>query len=228
MCFSANASLASGILLFPIGAYCLTAALRKNFRYVPLALTPLLFGVQQFCEAYVWIGLEENDPALVKRAALAFLFFAVAFWPCWIPFVTAVVDPRPGKRRLFFGLAGIGLAVGGAYYVAAALYYDEWLVVGVANHAIRYDLSRMPLGQAAASVVWQGVYLALVCVPLLMSRERRLGALGISIALAAAITHVVFRYAFASIWCFFAAVLSAQICYVLSRLPNLIVPRAAG
>jgi hypothetical protein len=33
------------------------------------------------------------------------------------------------------------------------------------------------------------------------------------------ITHVVFRYAFASVWCFFAALLSLHITYILYRLP---------
>ena len=40
-----------------------------------------------------------------------------------------------------------------------------------------------------------------------------------TIAVSAAVTQIHFRYAFISIWCFFAAWLSLHICYVLYRLP---------
>jgi len=33
-------------------------------------------------------------------------------------------------------------------------------------------------------------------------------------------SQVVFRYAFLSIWCFFAAALSLHICYIVLRLPH--------
>jgi hypothetical protein len=207
-------------MLLPVGAYSITAALRKNLRYLPLAITPALFGIQQLCEAGVWFGINRGDAALVKNASLAFLFFAIAFWPFWIPLAAAALELRRGRCALFLGLAAVGLASGCALYVPGALHYDEWLSVAIEGHSIQYDLSGVPIAQAIAGVVWQVVYLSLVCVPLLLSREPRLRALGFSAAVAALITHVAFRYAFASVWCFFAAILSIHICFVLYRLPT--------
>jgi hypothetical protein len=220
VCFSADASLVAGTLLLPAGAYCVTVALKKDRSYLPLAATPLFFSAQQFCEAGVWIGLENHDAALVKVTSIAYLFFAIAFWPFWIPLATAVLEPRRGRRWLFFALSGAGLLVGGACELAIALHYDEWLTVGIDGHSIRYDLSRIPLAQAITGVAWQVLYLSLVCVPLLMSTERRLRALGISVAVAAVVAHLAFWYVFASVWCFFAAMLSLQIGNVLYRLPG--------
>lgn len=221
MCFSAESSLAAGVALIPAGAYCVATALRKkHFAYLAVAATPLLFGVQQLCEAGVWHGLEHHDPELVRTASLAFLFFAIAFWPGWVPFGTAVLEERRGKRRFFYILGAIGLTIGCLVYVPAAMHYGDWLEVGIKGHSIQYDFSGLPAWHSAAGVVWQGLYLVAVCVPLLTSRDRQLRVLGVSIILAAVVTHVTFRYAFTSVWCFFAALLSAHICYVLYRLPH--------
>lgn len=220
MCFSPEASLAAGVALLPVGAYALGAAWRKDRRYLPVAAMPLVFGVQQLFEAVVWLGLGRSDAGLVKPAALAFLFFAVAFWPVWIPFAAAAVEPRPPWRRLFAALAVVGLAVGCGCYVAAAANFDEWVAVTVVGHSIRYDLSGIPGAETAAGWAWQALYLGAACVPMLLSRDRRLRVFGLAVAVSAVVTHVAFRYAFTSVWCFFAALLSAHICYVLYRLPD--------
>lgn len=220
MCFSADASLTAGCLLMPAGGYCVVAAVRKDRRYIPLAVVPLLFGVQQVCEAGVWLGLENGDTGLVEAAALGFLFFALAVWPGWIPLAAAAVEPRPGRRRLFFALAALGATLGLACYAPVAAHYEEWLTVGIAGHSVRYNFARVPTVEAVASSVWQVGYLAVVCTPLLMSREHRLRAFGLSVAVSAVIAHLAFRYAFASVWCFFAALLSVHLCYVLHRLPG--------
>jgi hypothetical protein len=109
MCFSAEASVAAGVALLPAGAFAIATALRKDRAYLPLAALPLLFGVQQLCEAGVWIGLERGEPGLVRLATLAFLFFAIAFWPFWIPLVAACIEGRPAWRLLFFVTTGVGL-----------------------------------------------------------------------------------------------------------------------
>lgn len=220
MCFSVEASVAVGVALLPAGAYAVATALKKNRAYLPFAIMPLLFGVQQLCEAGVWFGLEQDSPALVKPASLAYLFFAVAFWPFWVPLAAAVVEHRPAWRLLFFIVAGVGLALGLLCYVPSALNFDEWVEVRIVHHSIRYDISAMPLAQIIASQTWSGLYLVGVCCPLLFSRDWQLRFLGLAIAISAVVSHAFFWYAFASVWCLFAAALSLHICYVLYQLPE--------
>src|SRR5262249_14012472 len=73
MCFSAGATFAAGPPLLPAGLYCTRVAARGRPAYLPLALVPVVFSLQQFAEGFVWVGLAWGDDALVRAAALAFL-----------------------------------------------------------------------------------------------------------------------------------------------------------
>lgn len=220
MCFSAEASLAASAILIPLGAYGVRVAGMKDRTYIPLAATPLLFGIQQLCEAGVWIVLGKDRFSPVKSLALTYLFFAIAFWPFWVPFTAAVIEVRRSRRWLFRGLAVVGLILGSVCYLPSVLNYDQWLTVHIVDHSIEYDFSRMPDSQMGRTLIWQALYLTSVTCPFLMSVDRRLRFLGLSIAITAAVTQVHFRYAFISVWCFFAAWLSLHINYVLYRLPD--------
>jgi hypothetical protein len=226
MCFSATASVASGLALLPAGAYAITAALRKNRAYLPVAVTPVVFGVQQLCEGGVWRGLDRGEPRLVEPAALGFLFFAFVFWPGWVPFGVALLEHRRWKRWAFFLLAAAGLAVGCLGYVPAARHYGDWLRVVVVGHSIHYAFF-LP-DSAEENDAGEAVYMAAVCLPLLASQVFRLRLLGVTMTATAAVSYFVFRYAFISVWCFFAALLSLQICVILYRVNPVEVSAKGG
>ena len=219
MCFSADASLGAAVVLLPAGGYCAAAALSKDRAYLPLALTPLLFGVQQLCEAVVWLGLGQGDPDLARAGSRWFLLFALAVWPAWVPLAAAALEPPGGRRRAFRALAVVGVGLGAVYclpLVAGGALADPW----VAGRSIRYDFSAIPAVRLAPGWVWPAAYLVTVCVPLLASRDPRLRPLGALVAVAAAVAYVAFREAFASVWCFLAAALSVYLAWALSRLPD--------
>src|SRR3954452_7547143 len=116
MCFSAEASFAASAALLPAGVYCVRAA-RKRSASLPLAVIPLAFSAQQFAEGLVWVGLGRGDPALVEGSSLAFLFFALAFWPFWVPFSVAFTT----RRKVVLAVAALlGLALGLVLYVPLA------------------------------------------------------------------------------------------------------------
>ena len=217
MCFSAEASLGVAVALLPAGAYCVEAAWRKDRRYLPLAAIPVLFGLQQLCEARVWAGLGFGDPELARVPSLAFLFFALVLWPVWVPLAVAAVEPRGRKRSALIALAGVGAAAGAAYYLTVAADGGRGLGPAVVGHSVRYDFSAVP---AAAGWVWPALYLVAVCGPLLASRDRHLRPLGVAVAVSAVAAYALFEYAFASVWCFFTAVLSLHLAYALYRLPE--------
>jgi hypothetical protein len=225
MCFSTEASLTAGAILIPAGFWCLRTAARKNLKYLPLAFTPVFFGMQQICEAFVWTKIHKGDAVGVLPPAFAFLFFAIGFWPGWVPFTAAFIETRPSRRNLFFAISAAGYGLGLLLYIPLLIHSSEWLEVGVYEHSIQYDLSRVPVSMLAG-FAWQAAYLGLVCVPLMISRERNLSILGVSVFVSAVLSAIVFRYVFASVWCFFAAFLSLHMAYVLYRLPKPEIPSA--
>jgi hypothetical protein len=67
---------------------------------------------------------------------------------------------------------------------------------------------------------WVALYLALVGGPLALTPDRRVQWLGALVAVSAAVTVVLFRAAFASVWCYCAAVPSAYLCFVVRGLAS--------
>src|SRR5438445_8313 len=109
MCFSAEASFAAAGALIPAGMYCVYSAGRKAPRTLLVALVPIAFGVHQAMEGCVWLGLRHGDASAVQVWSAVYLFFAVAFWPIWIPLSLAVAEQRVRRRLILAFFAAVGL-----------------------------------------------------------------------------------------------------------------------
>src|SRR6185437_13542710 len=206
MCFSADASLGVAVALLPAGAYCVDAAWRKKRSYLLLAVVPLVFGIQQLCEGLFWLGIERRDQQITRAAAVAYLGFALAVWPVWIPLALAAIDSCRRIRLGLTALAGIGLLFGYAWFIPLAVAAGQGINPTIVGHSIRYDLSFVPAVQSFWWGAWFSSYLIAVTVPFMISRNHQLRPLGVSVILAAIVSYASFEYAFASIWCFFAAI----------------------
>ena len=219
MCFSAEASFGLSVALLSGGVYCVKNALSKNRLLLPVAIIPILFAVQQFSEGWVWIGLRWENAALVRMFALVFLAFAIVFWPFWVPFCAFVTGKR--KEKIIFGfLSVLGLVIGLGVYVPLFISVDS-PVTDVINHAIHYNVSGSTTFQFVPVLLWEAMYIAIIASPLFASNSRKILYLGIAIVLSAAVSYLIFWFAFTSVWCFFAALLSLYLCIVFRNLPPL-------
>ncbi|MFM8437275.1 MAG: DUF6629 family protein, partial [Candidatus Kapaibacterium sp.] len=98
MCFSPTASFGSGIVLTGIGVATMTKVRTRN--RLLFASIPFLFGVQQFAEGFVWMGLE--DPGMryvVGTATTVYLLFAHILWPSIVPLAVMSMEPQEQMRR---------------------------------------------------------------------------------------------------------------------------------
>ncbi len=157
-------------------------------------------------------------------ASVVFLFFAIAFWPCWIPLSLAVAESRRPQRMVLALLAIVGLAWLWLY-VPVALDPSKWLTTEVVGHSIRYNVGEIPAFVMAPRAFWRVGYLLIIVVPLSMGRfdpgGNRWANLsgGLLIGALFAVAYGLYWQAFLSVWCFFAAVLSLLLCGAFHRLP---------
>jgi hypothetical protein len=226
VCYSAEASFAAAAVLVPAGVYCVLEAARKKPRWLALAAVPVLFGIQQGSEGFVWLGLGRGDPVLVRQAALTFLFYALAFWPFWLPFVALTQETQPGRRRLL--LAWTVLTTGWFW----ALYYplltgpESLLTVRVHHHSIEYAYSGLAVFRHVPARVLDVIYVLTVTAPLLVSSERWGRVPALVVAASAAVTAALYFQAFVSVWCFFAAGLTLYLVWLFRVLPERDAARA--
>lgn len=219
MCFSAEASFVASAVLLPAGVYCTTVAARKRPACLPLAVIPIVFSLQQFCEGFVWVGLERGDADLVAVSSLLFLAVALGFWPFWVPFSLLFME---GRRRVKWWLSAValfGMALGCALYVPLLLNPEEWLDVSVVHHSLRYNPRGLPVFSLAQHELWDFAYGAAVLAPFFIAPANgRFVVFRVLLAVSVGVTFLAFHDAFVSVWCFFAALLSALLCFTFSRL----------
>lgn len=218
MCFSAEASFAVGAALVPAGAYCIGAAALKKPSYLGLAVVPLMFGIQQISEGFVWHALHHRDIEATRSSSLVFLFFALAFWPWWFSVVTAIMEPQPLRKWIF---AVLGLLTTVWFWL---LYYP--LVTAQVSfetkelhHSIQYLYDDLPVYDYVSRTPLRLLYFLSVALPPLIGSENWGRLPGLVLGASAVVAVILFDYAFVSVWCFFAAALSIYLAVVFYRLP---------
>lgn len=219
MCFSAPASFVAGSVLLATGGVAVRSVWRGSRSALPLALTPFLFGVQQLAEGFVWLGLERHNPELTRNAALVFLFFALSFWPAWLPLCAACLDERPWARRLFGAVALVGTGWFALLFWPLLLHPDQYLQIELAHHSIAYNYPAVPLMQLGPRELFRALYMVMGGAPLIACTDRRARNFGLMLGGAALVTRLAYAHAFPSVWCFFAAVLAVYLSLALRQSP---------
>jgi hypothetical protein len=216
MCFSAPASFIAGGVLVPLGVYALARARHARPDLVPLASFPLFFGLQQLVEGWVWLRLCGPDPGSAVGPGLGFLLFAHVLWPGLVPWAAAQCEPDPLRRRVFAAAALLGAAFGLSLFLPL-LFEPAWLSLTLVRGSILYD-ARLVYDGLVSHMGLRVFYAALVCVPLIAHSLAPIRLFGILIALSVALSFAFANYAFISVWCFFAALLSVAVLAVIERL----------
>lgn len=214
MCFSATVSYSSAAVLVTTGLYAVQQARRLPPPYWMWALIPVGFGLQQAFEGRVWQELNAGNAGAAVPFALGFHFFSHFLWLWWLPLCSYLVEAGKIRKRVFGGCAIFGAFAGTLVY-SVMLFNPEWMSVGVREHSIHYGFSvpfrssiHIPLTPAA-------LYGLTILVPLLFSSRRQIRIFGGLILLSVVLASEVYGYAYVSVWCFFAAVLSLYLVYMI-------------
>lgn len=206
MCFSATASFVSGVALSAIGVATIKKA--KTKEELPLAVVPLLFGIQQIAEGFVWLSFQYSLPTLNVISTYFYSLFAFVLWPMLIPFAVGKLETVPWRKKVILFLQFIGLGVG--LYLLYA-YGTSPVTSRIVNASIQYDNSRFYFVTVAVG------YVAATVLSCLFSSHRLIRVLGFSTLLAGFVAYWMYVMSFASVWCFFSAILSVVIWLYFDR-----------
>lgn len=134
MCFSAGASFGAGVVLTGLGMASVRKAAMET--HWPFAGIPLIFGVQQITEGFLWLALTNPHYATYRLPAMyLFLFFAQVLWPVWVAFSMYKLEPDGTRRKAMLTLMGIGTVVS-AYLAFCLLNFRVDAVI--LDHHISY------------------------------------------------------------------------------------------
>ena len=208
MCFSAPASFIAGAALSATGIVTLKQVKKK--KEIPLALIPLLFGIQQLIEGFVWISLGWGMPKFNMIASYGFIFFSHILWPTFVPMAMFAIEPIAWRKKVMLTCAAFGI-------VASTYALLEVIVFPVSSqvtcNSIQYLLGSLHLPFFIHAIL----YLVATCIAPLFSSHRLIRFFGIVVIIALAISYYFYTVTFASVWCFFAALLSVIIYFSLKK-----------
>lgn len=203
MCFSATASFSASALLLLCSIVTLKKATKAQRMF---AAIPLIFAIQQFLEGRVWQSITAGfDPLSYAYGFLAFVFLV---WPIWIPLSIIQMAPSAQeKKRLRFPLiAGIVIAL-----ITLAYLGIKTPSVLIACGHLRYTAAINPMLWIPGSIL----YLIATITPFFMVSIPRMAVMGTILALSYGVSFWFYFQNILSVWCFFAAILSAFILLII-------------
>lgn len=200
VCFSATASFTAGTALVTVGG--LTIRKSRGVAELPLALIPLLFGIQQLSEGVLWLSLHNDWPFLKSLTTYIFSIFSHVVWPIFVPFSILLVQPKVWRRTALIGFQGLGIGVG-LYLFYFVVRFP--ITAQITGRSIFYDSPHFFIVGVLIT------YLLATCVSAMFSSHRCINAFGVLALVLAIAAYEVSVKTFVSVWCFFAAVLSLLI-----------------
>jgi len=207
MCFSAEASFAGGVIISAIGVATVTKVHKPH--QLLFACIPLFFGVQQITEGFLWLTLPNPSYVnLQKVFTYMFLTMAEVLWPLMIPLSVLFMEENKKRRKILWVLLVMGILLSVYYTYCLFSFTVTPKIMGYHidyNHSYPYSLG----------LVAFAVYIVASITPLFVSSIKRTHLLGVLMALSCAVTVLFFTQYLTSVWCFFAALISGIIFWIL-------------
>jgi hypothetical protein len=207
MCFSATASFAATAVTGIAGGIAMRSARARSHRL--LAAIPLLFAAHQLAEGVHWLALAGHAPPSWQAPAMyGFLIVGEAVWPFWVPLSILAFEDQAKRRTVLRVILALGAAVALARLLGMALWPVSARVVDL---HIQYQLDQPPLLRLPSDIA----YPIVVLLPLFVATNRMVRWLGAAVLLSLVVSKIFYYETFISVWCFFAALISALIVVIL-------------
>ena len=201
MCFSPEADFVAGAAVAAVGVETLR---RVRFRReLVVGALPLLFGVHQLVEGFVWLGLRGQVSSGIGDAAKQiYIVYAHAILPMIVPLGFALLEPNRSRSRLMWPLVCVGLILG-TYLLWQVTAYP----VGAQEQARCIDYTTHTPNDILIGIL----YVAVTCGPALLSSRRYLRWFGLVSLVGVIAVAFVRADELTSLWCVYVAFVSVLI-----------------
>lgn len=210
MCFGPVASFTASGFLASIGVLIIrNVRARKELFF---AAFPALFAVQQFIEGLIWVELKNGrtEGALMNGLTFSFLLFAYGLWPILCPLSVYAIEYNPRRRKILRFLTYLGILTSCYLLIFIIINPFDTLIAGCGS--VRYQ-TFVPLGEKFTLI-----YIAATLLPYFVSSQRIILVFGIPNVIFCVVAYFTYEHAFISTWCFFAALISANLYIFLKKL----------
>lgn len=210
MCFSANASFGSAVVLSLIGV----VTMRKASTSTQLALGcfPFILALQQLSEGFVWFSFTSLSTAGWQSIPIySFLVFSHVIWPVWIPLSIFLLEKRNDRKIMLYVMVGIGLILS-IYHVFCLVFYS--VTTQINGHHLQYVIDHPKALLLPGNVL----YGMATIIPTFISSVKRMWWLGFFIIISYSATYLFYQAYVISVWCFFATFMSAIVYLILLKL----------
>ena len=207
MCFSAPVSFAASAFVAGAGALALRET--RTITERPFASVPLLFAMQQFVEGVLWLLLPQIGTGGASHLLVqVYAFFIGVIWPMVIPLGILLIEPDRLSKRLMSVVFAIGVIVAIGTFIIILRYGVE---VAVVNHCLVYS---NPFG---GGLLVRSAYVIATCAAYFLSSHRSVRWTGVAMVGGFGVAYSFYHLNWPSVWCFFAALVSALIYYHFRR-----------
>lgn len=171
--------------------------------YAVIAAMPLVLGAHQIDETFVWWSLQGHVAHGVGTVAMwIYLTFALVVLPTLVPLVVLGLERTAARRWRIAPFAVIGLATS-SILLEAMVATPPRATLG--SYHIAYSIGL----QHGIAIV--GLYIVATCGAALASSSRDIRWFGAANVVAVIVLARLCADGFTSLWCFYAALLSAAI-----------------
>jgi len=205
MCYSANVSFGSAVLLIATGAA--TSFGNKSKPQRMIAAVPLLFGLQQAAEGIVWQTIGQEAPsALHQFGVLFFLTFANVIWPSRVPWSFYKIEKNEKRKKI---LKALGVVGGVVSVLSAVVLFNVEVEAYPAGHSLGYAYHNLKRYWPSGIEIL--LYLIPTLLPFFISSEQLLRRAGYLVFGSLLLAQIINQETTTSVWCFFAALISLYV-----------------
>jgi hypothetical protein len=208
MCFSPDADFTAGAVVSVIGIATLRRV--RVRRELIVGALPLLFGLHQLVEAFVWLHLRgEVSAGVGDTAKETYIVFAHAILPALVPLGFTLLEPDRRRARWMSPLVALGFLLG-AYLLWQVTAYP----VGAYPQARCIDYVTHTPNDLLIGVA----YVLATCGPALISSPPRLRWFGVVSLIGVIAAAIVRLDELTSLWCVYVSLVSVLILEHFRRL----------